>query len=186
MVKLNIILIHGKDTNPLEKWYPWLINKLKSRGIKCFAPELPKSNNPILNEWLNEIDKLNPNENSILIGHSRGGVAILRWLQKQPQNIKVKRVILVAANNPSVSEKNKKTNTNGFYEEGPYNFDKIKNHCDEFVVLHSKDDIWVPFASGEKNAKGLNAKFLIFEDRGHFGTQLSKQGIPELLDEILS
>lgn len=186
MSKLNVILIHGKDTNPSQKWYPWLINEMKNRRIKCLAPELPKANDPVLSEWLDELDKLNPDKNSILIGHSRGGIAILRWLQKQPKDKKVKKVILVAANNPSVFEKNKKANTNGFYEEGPYDFQKIKNHCDDFVVLHSKDDTWVPFESGEKNAKGLNAKFLIFENRGHFGNQLPKQEIPELLDEILS
>jgi predicted alpha/beta hydrolase family esterase len=186
MSELNVILIHGKDTNPSQKWYPWLINEMKNRGIKCLAPELPKPNEPVLKEWLDEIDKLKPDGNSILIGHSRVGVAILRWLQKQPQDTKVKKVILVAANNPSVSEKNKKANTHGFYEEGPYDFDKIKNHCDEFVVLHSKDDEWVPFESGKKNAKGLNAKFLIFENVGHFGSRMPEQEILELLNEILS
>ncbi len=91
MNELNVILIHGKDTNPSQKWYPWLISEMKNRGIKCLAPELPKPSDPVLSEWINEIDKLNPDKDSILIGHSRGGVAILRWLQKQPQDKKVKR-----------------------------------------------------------------------------------------------
>ena len=185
MSELRVVLIHGKDTNPSQKWYPWLIAEVEKRGGKCFAPELPKANDPVLQEWLDEIDKIHPDENSILVGHSRGGVAILRWLEKQPEGKKVKKIILVATNNPSVNEKNKIADTHGFYEEGPYDFEKIKKHCDEFIVLHSKDDEWVPFASGEKNAKGLNAKFLVFQDRGHFGNKLPKPEIPELLDEIL-
>lgn len=177
--------MHGKDTNPSEKWYPWLINELKKNSIVCNAPILPKPNNPILTEWLNEIESLEPDEETVLVGHSRGGMAILRWLEKQPANLKVKKVILVAANNPLISRKNKTSNTNGFYEEGLYNYEKIKTHCQDFVVFHSKDDNWVSFESGEENAKGLQAKFLVFQDRGHFGKNLPKQEIPELLEEII-
>lgn len=185
MNELNVILLHGTNTDPSKNWYPWLINEMKNKNIKCFVPQLPNAKNPVLFEWLNEIDKLNPNQDTILIGHSRGGMAILRWLERRSKNKKVKKVILVATNNPNISEKNKKANTNGFYEKGSYDYEEIKNHCTDFVVLHSKDDIWVPFASGEENAKGLNAKFLIFEDMGHFGSQLLRQEIPELIDEIL-
>lgn len=181
----NVILIHGKDADPSLKWYPWLRKEVEKSGITFFAPKLPKADDPVLDEWLEKIDNLNPDENSILIGHSRGGVAILRWLEKQPENLKVKKVILVAANNPAVIEKNQKKDTHGFYELGEYNFEKIKKHCDNFVVLHSRDDEWVPFLAGEENAKGLNAKFFKFKDRGHFGKKLPKQEIPELLAEIL-
>lgn len=108
----------------------------------------------------------------------------MRWLEKQIEDKRVKKIILVAANNPAISEKNRKKDTHGFYELGPYDFEKIKKHCDNFVVLHSQDDEWVPFSAGEANAEGLKAKFLKFSDRGHFGKKLSKQEIPELLEEI--
>lgn len=182
--KINVILIHGKDTDPTKKWYPWLKQEIEKTGIEFLAPKLPKADDPILNEWLDEIEKLAPNENSILVGHSRGGVAILRWLEKQPKNKKVKKVILVATNNPAIKENNQKQDTHGFYELGEYNFEKIKSHCDNFTVLHSEDDEWVPFLAGVKNAKGLNAKFIKFKNKGHFGRKLLKQEIPELLDEI--
>jgi predicted alpha/beta hydrolase family esterase len=181
----NVILVHGKDTDPTQKWYPWLKNEVEKKNIKFFAPKLPKADDPILDEWLSEIENLHPDKNSILIGHSRGGVAILRWLEKQQKDVEVKKVILVAVNNPAVSEKNQIKDTHGFYELGKYNFEKIKKHCYNFVVLHSEDDEWVPFLAGEENAKGLNAKFLRFKDRGHFGKKLPKPEIPELLDEIL-
>jgi hypothetical protein len=186
MNKTNVILIHGKDTDPTKKWYPWLSNEMKDRGIKCSIPKLPRPDNPVLSEWLSEIDKLKPNKESVLVGHSRGGIAILRWLEQQPQNEKVKKVILIATSNPSIHRKNQNVNSHGFYEEGPYDFNKIKSHCNKFVVLHSKDDRTVEFASGRMNAQKLDAKFLVFENLGHFGSKLPKPEIPELLDEILS
>ena len=74
--------MHGKNTNPNEKWYPWLKEQMNKNNIQFIAPILPNANDPEINEWVNELEKTNPNQNSILIGHSRGGVAILRWLEK--------------------------------------------------------------------------------------------------------
>ena len=186
MSNLNIILMHGKNTDPTKKWYPWLKSEMQKRNIEFQAPFLPKANDPEIKEWLAELDKTKPNENSILIGHSRGGVAILRWLETQPVNVKVKKIILIGTNSGHSEKMNKTENNKGFYSKEGFDFTKIKSHCDNFVVLHSKDDEWVPFSAGEENAKGLNAKFLKFEDRGHFGSKLPKREIPELLDEILS
>ncbi len=73
-----------------------------------------------------------------------------------------------------------------FYTRGGFDFEKIKEHCHKFTVLHSRDDEWVSFSDGEKIAKGLGANFLKFNGRGHFGSKMKKQEIPELLDEILT
>lgn len=172
----------GKDKTPDDAWYPWFGREVKKKGFEFVAPRLPKIHDPVLDEWLEELEKTKPDEETILVGHSRGGVAIMRWLEKLKEDKKVKKVILLAANNPSVNEKNQRKDTHGFYELGPYNFEKIKTHCDDFVVIHSKNDPWVAFKSGEENAKGLNAKFKIYEDKFHFGKSLSE--VPEVLEEI--
>lgn len=172
----------GKDKTPKDAWYPWFGKEVGKKGLKFVAPELPNIHDPILNEWLNELEKTNPDENTILIGHSRGGVAIMRWLEQLHEDRKIKKVILIAANNPGISEKNQNKNTHGFYELGDYNFKKIKSHCDNFVVFHSKEDQWVPFESGAQNAKELNAKFRVFEDKMHFRKNL--KDFPELIEEI--
>jgi len=177
---MKIVLMHGKDTDPNQRWYPWLKKQVEKKGVDFIVPKLPNADTPKLEEWLEEINKTKPDKDTILIGHSRGGLAILRWLEKLPEDKKVMKVILVAANNPSV--KKIKEDKSRFYGEGKLNFEKIKAHCDNFVVLHSKDDPWVPFKSGEKNAKGLNAKFKIYEDKRHFGFGFPE--VPEILEEI--
>lgn len=179
----KVVLMHGKDTDPTQKWYPWLISKMNDRNIKVVAPILPKPNDPVMGEWLKELDKANPDENTILIGHSRGCGTILRWLEKLPKNKKVKKVILIAPISGFIDKMFIKTESNfGFYTKDGYNFDKIKEHCDDFVVMHSKDDPWVPFESGVEVAKGLKAKFLKFDNYRHFGYGFPE--IPELLEEI--
>lgn len=180
---MKIILIHGRDTDPSKKWYPWFGEEINKMGYEFIAPTLPKSTDPVINEWLAEIDKTKPDENSILIGHSRGGVAIMRWLERQPAEKRVKKVILISTNSGRLKDKAIQRESNyGFYTEDGYDFEKIKSHCDNFVVLHSRDDQWVPFSAGEANSAGLSAKFLKFDNRGHFGKGVPK--IPELLEEV--
>lgn len=175
--------MHGKDTSPNEKWYPWFLEQVKELGLDCFAPYLPEADNPKIKDWISKLEELHPDSETILVGHSRGGVAILRWLEVQQPELKVKKVILIATNSGFLKENSLKNETNyGFYTDSGYDFSKIKQHCSEFVVLHSKDDKWVPFEAGLENAQGLGAKFLSFEDRGHFGKGVDQ--IPELIKEI--
>lgn len=182
---MKVILLHGKNVGPQDKWYPWFAKEMASYGIECHIPALPNSADPVMDDWKNEIDKLRPDYDTILIGHSRGGVAVLRWLEDQPEELSVKKVILVAANSGFLSKMAVPSESNyGFYTEEGYDFDRIRRHCDSFVVLHSKDDKWVPYEQGKENAAGLHAKFLSLEDRGHFGTGVDE--VPELLAEVIS
>ncbi len=176
--------MHGKDTDPSQKWYPWLAEELGRNRIKCLMPTLPAAKDPKLDEWVNVLEKTEPDNETILVGHSRGGVAILRYLENAPERLSVNKVILVAVNSGREEVSNKAENNNGFFTEAGYDFAKIRSHCDDFVVLHSEDDEWVPFAAGKENAEGLRAKFLQFKDRGHFGKKVDS--IPEVLDEIIS
>lgn len=181
---MKIVLIHGKNTDPSQKWYPWLGEEVKKMGHEFIAPILPSSANPTLDDWLTQIDKTEPDENTILIGHSRGGVAIMRWLERQALSKKVKKVILVSTNSGLLKDKPILNESDyGFYTDNGYDFERIKLHCHNFTILHSTDDTWVPFVCGEKNSIGLSAKFLKFNNRGHFGKNIFE--IPALIPEII-
>ena len=181
---MKVILLHGKDTDPNGKWYQWFVGACKEKGIEALVPALPNAGDPVIAEWLREIDALEPDNKTILIGHSRGGMAVLRWLERQSADVQVKKVILIGANSGDVADRHIPAETNhGFYTESGYDFEKIKSHCNDFVVMHSTDDHVVPFSNGEKNAAGLEAKFLVFNDRRHFGTGIDE--VPELVEEII-
>jgi uncharacterized protein len=183
-VVMKVVLIHGKNADPLaKKWYVWIADQVRNKGLEFVAPNLPNSNDPEINAWIKEVGKTDPDEQTIMIGHSRGGVAILRWMEKLPAEKKIRKVILVAANSGNSEKRNKTENNKGFFTEEGYDFEKIKTHCEKFVVFHSKDDRWVSFDNGEENAKGLGAKFHVFKDRKHFGKDMKE--FPELLEEVL-
>ncbi|MEK7201821.1 MAG: alpha/beta hydrolase [Patescibacteria group bacterium] len=180
---MKVILMHGKDTDPSQKWYPWFKGEVEKRDVPCIVPILPDAQDPKIEEWVSTLSQTHPDQETVLIGHSRGGVAILRWLEKQPPSVKVRKVILVATNSGFVKNRAIPTETNnGFYSVAGYDFEKIKMHCDDFVVFHSKDDQWVPFVQGDENATGLGARLISFDDKGHFGKGIDT--ILELLTEL--
>lgn len=185
----KVILMHGKDTDPAGKWYPWFGSEVEKLGYESITPELPNSTDPDIEEWMNELDKAGVDEDTILVGHSRGGMTVLRWLEKQPKEIKVFRVVLVGANSGLLADRHIPTETNhGFYTENGYDFEKIKQHCDDFVVMHSTDDHIVPYDNGVINAKGLGARLLTFNDKRHWGTGhdgIAQKEILEILEACI-
>ena len=72
----------------------------------------------------------------------------MRWLEDQDDSFRVKKVILVATNSGLISKTKKLDDRHGFFRDDGYDFAKLKTHCDEYVVLHSRDDKRVPFAHG--------------------------------------
>lgn len=177
--------MHGKDATPADKWYPWFAEQVRGKGYEFAAPALPNASDPDMQAWQEALNDLVPDVDTILVGHSRGGVAILRWLENQPDDLKVHKVILVATNSGFDTQMARRDETNrGFYTSAGYNFEAIKKHCSNFVVLHSKDDHWVPYDHGLENSEGLDAKLISFDDRGHFGKEINE--IPELIDEVFA
>ncbi len=175
--KRRVIIMHGKDTSPKEKWYPWISQELESLGYMVEIPELPSPEDPDIKEWLDVLDSLKLDSNTILVGHSRGGVAVMRYLEQLKDSEQIAKVVLVSTNSGKAEKSSK-----GFFSETGYDFSKIKKHCNEFIVIHSKDDEWVPFSAGEENARGLDARLCTFEDKGHFGKKTPE--VPEILREV--
>ena len=177
----RVILLHGKDKTAKDIWYPWLKNELVTVGIPCEVPDLPRTHNPRIAEWLGVLDSLQPDQGTILVGHSRGGMAILRWLETRRR--KVAKVVLVATNSANIADE-----ANSDFYSGPYDYSVIRGCCTAFVVMHSKDDVWVPYTAALENANGLHAKLISFDDRIHFGKQpdgSTMTSFPELLQEIV-
>lgn len=177
----NVVLIHGKNSQPSDKFYPWIKSQCEQKGVDCVVPDMGQEDVPKIAHWLGVIDQQNPSTDTIMVGHSRGGMAILRWLE-QPDR-KVNRVILIASNNPNFMDK-----AGGDFYGRDYDYAIIKSNCDDFVVIHSRDDEWVSFKAAQKNAENLGAKTIYFDDKNHFGVQRDGTTlieVPEILEEIL-
>ena len=82
----TIFIFHGTEGYPEENWFPWLKHELEQKGCKVFVPQFPSP--PVvpskISEWfevLREYEKY-INEETVIIGHSLGGVFTLRILER--------------------------------------------------------------------------------------------------------
>ena len=94
----NCIILHGctddEKDNPTGHWISWVKKELENKNIQTIVPLMPEPWNADYYKWKKEFDKLNVNEETILIGHSCGAAFLIRWLGDTKR--KIKKLILVA------------------------------------------------------------------------------------------
>lgn len=160
----NALILHGTEGHSQENWFPWLKEELEKRGYKVWVPDLPGADKPnvctynpfILSKW-------QPNEESVIIGHSSGATSILGLFNKLDDDIKVDKAILVAGFRDNLD-------WDALDDLFIYDFDweEIKTKAKEFILLHSDDDPYVPLEQGEFLKKKLGAKLIVQKGQKHF------------------
>ena len=91
----NYVILHGYTGRNDKNFIPWLKHELEQRGAKVQAPQLPNTDNPTEVEQVQYVlDHVQFDENTVLIGHSLGGLVAMRVLEKLPH--KIHHLMLVA------------------------------------------------------------------------------------------
>lgn len=163
----NAVILHGTGGNSKGNWFPWLKKELEKKGYKVWVPDLPDANRPnvgnynpfLFNNW-------DYNDETILIGHSSGSVAILSLLDHLPKNVQVRKSILVAGFTDDLGW----DVLNGMFIN-EFNWENIKKRSKEFVLFHSDNDPYVDLQHGKKLKKLLNAKLVIKKGAEHFSLE---------------
>jgi len=81
-MRKKVLIIHGWESNSKEHWFLEEKKRLEKSGHEAVVPDMPNASRPIKEEWVRILKNFGPNESSVLIGHSLGGTAILRYLEE--------------------------------------------------------------------------------------------------------
>jgi len=129
----NFLILHGYTGSPGKNFIPWLKQKLEDREYKVQAPAMPNSNDPKENEQVNYVlENCKIDENTIVIGHSLGGVVAMKLLARHNQPIQ--GLILVApAIDPSYPGATEKPFWK--YFKWNYDYDQIKKLAPVRTIL---------------------------------------------------
>ncbi len=200
-MKKQIIVIHGGDTfnnyqeyvKFLKDWkidfkdmqtkrVDWKDNLANKLGVsfEVIAPRMPNKLNAKYLEWKIWFEKFLPhlNREVILLGHSLGGIFLVKYLSENILPKKISGLFLVAA---PFDEKDSEYPLGSFKLK--LNLSKISKQVRKIFIYQSKDDPVVPFADFGKYRKALpSAVFKMFENRRHF----NQENFPELLKDIKS
>jgi predicted alpha/beta hydrolase family esterase len=163
----NALILHGTKASHESNWFSWLHNELEKKEYQVWTPDLPQSEVPNIDRY-NEFIFANKNftftDQTILIGHSSGAVAILGLLQALPEGIVVDTCYLVSAFTDDLGWDSLKE-----LFLTPFDFEKIKSHAKRFVFLHSDNDPYCPVERhGQLLANKLDGELLIREGQKHF------------------
>ena len=180
-MKHKVIIIPGNDGGtPQDNWFPYIKHELEKLGFTVTAKIFP---DPILARekyWLPFIKKLGADENTILIGHSSGAVAAMRFAE----NNKILGSILVCAcyTDLGIEEERK----SGYYNR-PWKWENIKNNQKWIIQFASTDDPYISIEEARHISKHLKTEFYESTDEGHFGDGNNpKREFPEIIKIIKS
>eukprot|EP00980_Cylindrotheca_fusiformis_P000735 scaffold174_cov98-Cylindrotheca_fusiformis.AAC.4 len=196
----TVIICPGNGCSNIRRsnWYGTLYDELKERNIPCVCENFPDPNHARRDRWIPFIRSLaeqhsedNP-ENIILVGHSSGAQAALRYAELYPLHA----AVLVSATYSDLGDAHERAS--GYYpqtetssdgskiESNPYQFDRMIKNCPRWHQFHSDDDPFIPLFEAERIQLGLglsetDKNYHILPGRSHFF-----EFSPELLDVVLS
>lgn len=165
----NALILHGTANNAQGNWFPWLKTKLERRSWKVWVPDLPQADRPNTkryNQFILGNKDWQFDKETVIIGHSSGAVAILGLLHQLPTGVKIDTCILVSAFKDNLGSEI----FNGLFEE-PFDFEKIRQKANNFILVYSDNDPYVPLEHGRWLAQQLNAKLIIKPGQGHFNLE---------------
>lgn len=120
------------------------------------------------------------NRNTVLIGHSLGGIFTLRLLEQL--SAPVRAVYLVGT--PVGVGEIKNAETDKLFLNGGFNWKAIKNNSAHFSVYHSDNDPYVSLDNGSTLANHLGVNLNFRAGAGHFNAAAGFLEFPNLLSDI--
>jgi predicted alpha/beta hydrolase family esterase len=178
MSKIKAIIIPGNgDDNPEDKWFPYLVTELGKIGIEVVNVKYPDAVLARRKYWIPFLEKLGADENTILIGHSSGAVAAMRYAEDH----KIFGSILVGACYTDLGVDTEKISK--YYDE-PWDWEAIKNNQKWIAQFASTDDPYIPIEEARHVHKNLETEYYEFTDQGHFGGDKGRVTFPEIVEII--
>lgn len=178
-MSIKVIVVHGNGhSTPNDNWIPYIKRELEAVGIECLTPQMPDAPLARSKYWLPMLkDVLKADENTIIVGHSSGALAAMRYAELN----KILGSVLIGAMHTDLGIEGEKLSG---YFDAPWGWDKIKSNQDWIVQFASSDDPWIPVHEARFVHGKLGTEYYEYKDKGHFGGDYHKPEFPELLEIV--
>ncbi len=173
---MKAILIPGNGGgSPEDNWLPYLERELPKLGIEVINTQFPDPELARREYWLPFLKELGANEDTILIGHSSGALAAMRYAETN----KILGSVLVGACYTDLGYESEKES---HYYDDPWNWEAIKKNQSWIIQFASTDDPFIPLEEARHIHENLGTQYYEYIDQGHFGHgNHVKLEFPELL-----
>jgi uncharacterized protein len=185
---MNLILMHARGSSNKINFYKFLEDFCKQNKIEFFDPKVIYKEAKC-DKWLKSIEVYKDfiNENTIMVGHSMGCIALSKFLSRNPE-IKIHSLHLVAGWNnaidPETDNKSLSIVQGTSFDPNSIDWELISRNCGRIYIYYSRDDKEHRIRNSQKYKVNLgkNAKLIELENYGHFDIDNIK--FPELVNNF--
>lgn len=165
----NVLIFHGTGGNPEGNWFSWLKTELERQKANVFVPSFPHPKDHPLPDWLKVLKdyKQYINEQTILIGHSLGGLFLLRVLESLNHPVRASFFVSAPVGVKPIRYYDSDFAFSGFN----FNWEKIRQNAGKATVYHSDNDPYVSLGNGEELAKKLGVNLTFIPQAGHLNAE---------------
>ena len=128
---MKVIMIHGNGGSTAgDAWYPRVEQECTALGLSVVNRTFPDNVKARARFWLPFIEQLGADEDTILIGHSSGAVAAMRYAETH----RLLGSILVGVCHTDLGDSGEAAS--GYYSV-PWQWDRIREHQQWIAIYHS-------------------------------------------------
>lgn len=171
----KVILIHGNGgSTAADGWLPLVERDLAALGLTVVNRTFPDNVRARASVWLPFLDELGADAGTILIGHSSGALAAMRYAETH----RLLGSVLVGVCHTDLGDADERAS--GYYRE-PWDWDAIRRNQAWIGIFQSADDPLIPVSEARFVAKQLACSYFEHTDRGHF---VDRAPFPELVQFV--
>lgn len=176
-------IIHGWDGSPKEPMLLSLKAAFAKKGYAVIVPEMPDPAKPKIDPWVEKLQEtVQSGEETVIVAHSIGCQAALRYLAAMPRGSGVGNLILIAPwlALPEAVLAEEGDEVRGVarpWMETPIDFDKVKEHLIHAAAIFSDNDPYTVPGVQDIFREKLGAEIIVEHGKGHF---TEKDGVTEL------
>ena len=181
LMKKRAFIIHGWEAAPHDHWFPWLAAELEKCGWEARTLAMPGSAHPEMDAWTHAVAEAvgMPDAQTVLIGHSIGAMAIMRYLESLPEGTYVAGAIFVAGFLENIDAE-----LASFFRS-PLDAERIRRTAGKIIAIASDDDQHTPEGSAELIRDQLGAELVVVPGAGHFNAEDGCATLPQALEAII-
>lgn len=173
---IKAILIHGNGGSTAgDIWLPWLERELTALGIDVINQTFPDNVKARASHWLPHLESLGADANTILVGHSSGAVAAMRYAETH----RLLGSVLVGVCHTDLGDSFEAAS--GYYA-APWQWQRIRDNQEWIAIFNSTDDPHIPIGEARFVAKQLKgSSYFEMTGRGHF---VDARQFPEIVEFV--
>lgn len=158
----KIILIHGNGgSTASDHWLPYIKDEMNKVGIEVVAKDFPDSMLARSSYWLPFIKSLGADDQTVIVGHSSGAVAAMRYAEQN----EILGSVLVGACYTDLNLESERLS--GYYDTA-WDWEAIRKNQKWIAQFASIDDPCIPIAEARHIHEKLQTEYYESTDKGHF------------------